>query len=191
MLASCKQEREWRAARTEAPANPAGAALVTRPDSAGVLYLSEPRALVAFSSRGVELWRARLEESLLGAPAVADDSSIFARTERKLVAFQPDGKLAWSRELPRPALAAWMLGPSPLRDSGVAVVTAADRIEVFLRDGTPRCALQLPMGRRLRLAPRVAANGTILIAADDALLAYGDDCNQRWERPVLQPKRGR
>lgn len=191
LLAGCRPERGRPTPPGEAQAASAPAALLARLDSAAVLYLPETDELAVWSARGIERWRVRIDEGrVLGSPAVAPDSSVFLQTERELLAFGTDGELAWRLELPRPTLAAALLGPVALRDSGVVMATATDQVEVFSAGDTPRCKLHLPIGSDLRAPPQVAPNGSILIATREALFAFGDDCALRCERPAVSRAEG-
>ncbi len=162
--------------------------LLVRPDSTSVLWLPETGELVAFGPRGSERWRTRLEAGrVLGTPAVAPDSTVFLRSERDLLAVQANGKIAWRRELPTPALAEGLLSPAALRDSGALAVVAPGRIELFTPDGSRRCAIELPHGPRINAPPAVASDGTVLVTTGEALLAWSDGCVPRWQRAVEPP----
>jgi outer membrane protein assembly factor BamB len=188
----------WVPVACRAPVGPADAGLpvvvVSRLDSVALTWTPEDKTLRAWSPKGAALWAFTLPDgdSLVAAPCVAPDSSVYARGRDTLYAVSATGTLVWSRKVvnEQPAPLSTQ-APAALTNSGVVYASDPRTLVALTPDGVEMWRHVIGVNDVLRSSPVTAPNGLITVVTTSAVLQVASDGLLQWRgAPGLLPPAG-
>lgn len=141
-----------------------GAQVVASPDGATLYAVTLGGQLVALTLGGEQKWSFTLGDRAYGAPAIADDGTIFVGSDkRSFFAISPAGRLVYKLDVDGEADVAPLLLPAP---SDAQVVFAAGDTVYALRKGGDLSA-RFRAKRKVYSAPTLLPDGRIAFGAQD------------------------